>query len=317
MVWRMIRIAMKRLHVVVSLITQDNDYQLEQAASAQEAAGRLGVDVEILYADGDSIQQSQQILKFVQADRESRPDGIVLEPVGGTGLPQVARAAVVAGIGWVVLNREVDYIKELRQSFKVPVFGVASNNVEIGRIQCQQMAALLPNGGTVLYIQGPSETDASKLRTMGMQESKPDKIQIKAMKAAWTEASAFKAVTSWLRLSTSQQTQIDVVAAQNDAMAIGAKKALQEFALDVADRERWLNIPLLGCDGVPKTGQAWVRSGILAATVVAPPIAGQALDMLVHALQVHVMPQEMTLASARSFPPLESLAARVGQSGRV
>ena len=67
---------MKNLPVVVSLITADNDYQLEQATSAQEAASRRGVEVEIVYADGDSIQQSQQILKFVQADRESRSDGI-------------------------------------------------------------------------------------------------------------------------------------------------------------------------------------------------------------------------------------------------
>jgi ABC-type sugar transport system substrate-binding protein len=146
---------MKRLRVAVSLITQDNDYQVEQAAAAEETASRMGVEVEILYADNDSIQQSQQILKFVQADPESRPDGVILEPVGGTGLPQVARAAVSAGMGWVVLNREVDYIRQLRQTGKAPVFGVTSDNLEIGRIQGQQLAALLPKGGVVLYIQGP------------------------------------------------------------------------------------------------------------------------------------------------------------------
>ena len=74
---------MKRLRVVVSLITQDNDYQVEQAAAAEDAARRLGVDVEIVYADADSIQQSQQILKFVQDVPEARPDGIIFEPVGG------------------------------------------------------------------------------------------------------------------------------------------------------------------------------------------------------------------------------------------
>jgi ribose transport system substrate-binding protein len=150
-----------------------------------------------------------------------------------------------------------------------------------------------------------------------MQETKPPEIQIKTMKGTWTEASAFKAVTSWLRLSTSQQAHIDVIAAQNDAMAVGAKKALQEFALDLAERDRWLSIPLLGCDGVPKTGQAWVRSGILAATVIAPPLAGRALEMLVHALQAHVNPQELTLVAPRSFPDLESLTGRSVQPGRI
>ena len=86
---------MKRLRVVVSLITQDNDYQVEQAASAEEAARRLGVDVQVLYADGDSIQQSQQILSFVQASPADRPDGIILEPVGGPALPQFPYSAQV------------------------------------------------------------------------------------------------------------------------------------------------------------------------------------------------------------------------------
>jgi ABC-type sugar transport system substrate-binding protein len=51
---------MKKLRVVVSLITQDNDYQVEQAIAAEEAARKIGVDLEVIYADSDSIQQSQQ-----------------------------------------------------------------------------------------------------------------------------------------------------------------------------------------------------------------------------------------------------------------
>ena len=94
---------MSTLSLVVSLITQDNDYQIEQASEAEEAAHRLGADMHVIFADNDSIQQSQQILKFIQSGPV--PNGIILESVSGTALPQVARAAAVAGIGWVVLNR--------------------------------------------------------------------------------------------------------------------------------------------------------------------------------------------------------------------
>ncbi len=300
---------MKRLRVVVSLITQDNDYQVEQAAAAEEAARRLGIEVEVLYADADSIQQSQQILKYVQAGPDARPEGIIFEPVGGLALPQVGRAAVSAGIGWVVLNREVEYVKQLRSAFKVPVFIVAVDNLEAGRIQGRQMASLLPNGGSVLYIQGPSDADASKLRTAGMYETKPTNIQVKTMKGNWTEASAFKAITSWLRLSTSQQSHIDVIVAQNDAMAAGAKKAFQQFSYEGEGRDRWVSLPFLGVDGVSKTGQAWVRSSVLAATVVTPPMAGTALEMLVRALQTGAMPPETTLVTPHSFPETGSLKA--------
>lgn len=298
---------MKRLRVVVSLMTQDNDYQVEQAAAAEEAAHRLGVDVEIVYADADSIQQSQQILRFVQAAPEARPDGIIFEPVGGLALPQVGRAAVSAGIGWVVLNREVEYVKQLRAAFKAPVFIVTIDNLEAGRIQGRQMGALLPAGGSVLYIQGPSDSDASKLRNAGMYETKPANIHVKAMKGNWTEASAFKAVTSWLRLSTSQQSHIDIIAAQNDAMAAGAKKAFQQFSYEAEGREHWVNLPFLGVDGVPKTGQAWVRSSVLTATVVCPPLAGMAMDLLTRALQTKTMPPETTLIAPHSFPEIVAL----------
>ena len=307
---------MKKLRVIVSLITQDNDFQVEQAAAAEDAARKLGVDAQVLYADGDSIQQSQQILKFVQASPEIRPDGIIMEPVGGTALPQVASAAVASGIGWVVMNREVGYIRQLRQTAKAPVFGVASDNLEVGRIQGRQLAALLPNNGSVLYIQGPSETDACKLRTAGLYETKPPGIQVKTLRGNWTEASAFKAVTSWLRLSTSQQAHIDVIAAQNDAMAAGAKKAFQQFTYEGEGRERWASAPFIGVDGVPKTGQAWVRSAMLTATIIAPPLAGTALEMLAHALQTGLVPPEMTLIAPRSFPAIETLAGSASRKTR-
>jgi hypothetical protein len=58
---------------------------------------------------------------------------------------------------------------------------------------------------------------------------------------------------------------------------------------------------------VPKTGQAWVRSSVLTATVIAPPLAGTALEMLVRALQTGAVPPEVTLAEPHSFPALESI----------
>jgi ribose transport system substrate-binding protein len=124
---------------------------------------------------------------------------------------------------------------------------------------------------------------------------------MKIIKGHWTEASAYKALSAWLRLSTSQQAHIDVIIAQNDAMAMGARKAFHELHATNA-RDRWLKLPYLGCDGVPKTGQAWVKSGWLAATVVIPPLAGQALGMLISALQTGANPPDLTLVAPSSLP---------------
>jgi ABC-type sugar transport system substrate-binding protein len=304
---------MKQLDFVLSLTNSENDYQLEQVTAAEEAAKRLGVQLRIMDAGNNAIDQSQQLLKIIQSHSDSHPDGIIFEPVGGTALPQVARAAAVAEIGWVVLNREVEYIAELRKAYRIPAFTLTTDHEEVGRIQGRQFTALLPEGGSVLYIQGPSESMAAKQRTSGMYETKPVEVQVKAMKAQWTEASAYRTVSSWLRLSTSHQTRVDVIAAQDDSMAMGARKAFEELPNGVA-RDRWLGVPYLGCDGLPNSGQAWVREGRLSATVYIPPNAGTALEMLVNAVQTGTIPPEQTLTVPVSFPTIEILASSPGKT---
>ena len=307
---------MKKLKFVVSLTNRENDYQIEQATSAQEASQRLGLDLELLYAENDAILQSQQLLNVIQPRSSSRPDGLIFEPVGGTALPQVAKAAASAGIGWAVLNREVEYLTELRRTFKVPVFSLTSDHEEIGRIQGKQIAALLPSGGSVLLVQGPAESLAAKQRTSGMNETKPPHVQVKTMRANWTEASAYKIVSSWLRLSTSQQTRINVVAAQDDSMALGARKAFQEIAA-TALRDHYRDTPFLGIDGMPATGQECVRQGLLAATVVVPTNAGQAIEMMARTLQTGIVLPERTFTLATSYPPIEELAKKSGVKSRA
>src|SRR5258708_34534101 len=112
---------MKNFRVLLSLITQYNDFQLEQAASARLAAQDLGAELEIVYADSDTITQSTQLLRAIQADELLRPSAIVFEPVGGTALPQVARAAVAAGIGWAVPNPRPPYPTKFSASAAPPV----------------------------------------------------------------------------------------------------------------------------------------------------------------------------------------------------
>jgi ABC-type sugar transport system substrate-binding protein len=300
---------MKKLRFLVSLTTDDNDYQIEQSESAEQAARKTGVEVQIVHAQNDAINQSTQILKAVQSQKDLRPDAIIFEPVGGTALPQVARAAASAGIGWVVLNRDASYIEELRRTSTAPIFAISSDHTEIGRIQGRQMAELLRGGGSVLYIQGPSENSAAKERTAGMQETKPTNIQVTMLKAQWTQESAQRSVRSWLKLTTSQKAAMDLVSAQDDSMAMGARDAFKELTNE-DERERWLKLPFTGCDGLPKTGQAWMRSGLLVATVFVPPNTGQAIEMLVDAMQNRKMPPERVLTVAVSIPALDALSRR-------
>lgn len=296
---------MKRLNFLVSLTNNDNDYQQEQAAAAEKAARRLGVDVKIIHADNDALTQSQQLLHYVQDSGVVRPDAIMFEPAGGTAFPQVARAAAAAGIGWVVLNHEVDYILDLRRTFKVPVFAISSDHQEVGKIQGQQFGALLPMGGSILYIEGPANSSAARERTAGMHLTKPANIQVKTMRANWTEESAYRTVSSWLRLRTSQESHVDLVGAQDDSMAMGARKAFSE--IKETERARWMKIPITGCDGMPKTGQTWVRNGTLAATIFIRPNTDLAIEMLVESIKSGAALPERKVTEPESVPSLRDL----------
>jgi ribose transport system substrate-binding protein len=297
---------MNKLNVLVSLITDANDYQLEQAASAQSAAIQLGASVQIIYSGNDAVQQTQQILGFIQ-NPAKRPNAILAEPVG-TGMAQIARAAVAAGIAWAIINAEVDYVsrlRQLRQRSLVPVFSILSDHDAIGKIQGQQIAAILGDTGCILYIEGPSG-DVARLRTRGMLSTKPGRVDVKTVKGDWTEKSGHHAIKSWLSLSTSRQLHISMIACQNDDMAMGARRAFEESE-DRQERDAWLRLPVTGCDGVPRSGQEWVRQGLLAATVISPPLTGDAMRLLATALKTQAQPPERTLVAPISFPSIKEL----------
>lgn len=302
---------MKRLNIFLALITKDNDYQREQAAVAETTAHRLGLDIHVVYAANDALVQANQILAAVHAAASDRPDAVIVEPVG-TGMPEAASAATRSGIGWIVLNREADYLLPLRQKATAPIGSIQCDNTGVGRIQARQFAALLPTGGTVLYIEGPS-TDAARQRRAGLEEFLPGSIKIQSSQGNWTEESGTRLVTARLQRHGTRPPDIGLIGCQNDAMAMGARKALAGLPHGQL-RDQWLKIPLTGVDGVRATGQSWVQEGLLAATVVIPALTGVALELLAKAIGTGTQIPERTVSDVTSYPPLERLhagAARV------
>jgi ABC-type sugar transport system substrate-binding protein len=298
---------MKQLKIVLALITRDNDYQREQASVAEATAKRLGIGLQVVYADNDAIAQTKQILTAVHATAAEHPDAIIVEPVG-TGMQGVASAAVGNGVGWIVLNRNADYLAPLRQKSSVPIGCIECDNLEVGRIQGRQFAALLPSGGTVLHIEGPG-TDVTKQRRAGLDETLPANVTIKSARGDWTEESAVRVVSAWLQRQGSRPPDIGLIGCQNDAMAMGARKAVEGLT-DPKQREQWLKTLFTGVDGVPTGGQVWVQKRLLAATVVIPALTGVALELLTKAIATGAQMPERTLTTVTSYPPIEELRGR-------
>ena len=92
-------------------------------------------------------------------------------------------------------------------------------------------------------------------------------------------------------------------------MAIGVRKVFEEMIPEI-EKDRWLEVPFTGVDGAQKTGQAWVRSGVLAATVFTPPNAGRAVELFFEAIADGRTPAERVLVAPASVPEIEKLGAR-------
>ena len=187
----------------------------------------------------------------------------------------------------------------------VPVFCVNQDQRELGRLQSRQIAALLPRGGSVLHVRGPSTSSQSMLLTDGMESVKPSNIQIKTVRSKWSVKSAYEAVHAWLRMTISHAGQIDLVASQSNDLALGAGQAFRDDQ-DQQQRARWLNLPMLGA-GLYDQSKPLVEKRVLAAAVITSLTMPLTLEMLVKAIETGFQPPERTLMRASSYPSLEVL----------
>src|SRR5947209_1208735 len=296
----------KKLSFVISL-PAENNYLSEQAAAARAAAERLNLDVQVINALSDPVAQSQQLLEIIQS-RSARPDGIIAEPVTNAGLPRVAEAAVNAGIGWVISNAQVDYMGTLRKRAKAPVFALSQDHIEIGRMQGRQFGALLPKGGSILYLRGPASNFLAQQRTEGIESTTPKNIQTKTLKIQWTQENAYKSVASWLRLQTVRAEHTHLISSQNIDFILAARRAFQDCT-EGAERAKWLNLPYTAA-GVPRQIKPLVDKRTLAAAIITSLTMDVALEMLVKGIQSGTQPAEHTFLSASSYPELEILARK-------
>lgn len=295
--------------LVVALLADDQEFQRLQADDARGAALHAGFDVQVLFAENSPIMQIQQLFKVIHVPDGQRPKAIIVETVVGEGLGRVASAAARAGVGWIIVNRKVPYLQGLRQEYPLlPIAAVGTDQVEVGRIQARQFLALIPPGrGTVLYVQGPVDTSAAQERLQGAREVLAGgSVDLKVIDGQWTEASGEEAVQRWLRLKSSEDIRPDLVGCQNDAMAVGVRKAIATWKA----RPELGKLPVTGCDGLPDGGQRLVNMGQLAATVITPSNTGPAIEAVARALKTGQQPPAEVLLKPSSYPPEAELARR-------
>ena len=251
------------------LVNDTNDFQLTVRDDAKAAGTRLGYEVEVHVAQGDAIAQIRQMYSCIHRPVEGRPKALLFIPVRDATLEQMVRDATAGGMACVILNRHPPYVEALRrESPNVTVGTVGPDQVEAGRLQARQAKALLPDGGFALYVMGPSLSSATQDRLTGFRdELQGSGIDFAQVHGDWAAGVAETAVLRWLRLVLQSEQPLDIVVCQNDAMAIGARKALATAA-DEMRRPALAALPMTGFDGHPSVGRRMVDEGQLTATLI-------------------------------------------------
>jgi len=287
--------------VVVSLTSNEQEYQALQGEDALAAGRRLTANVEVLYAEDNAVVQIHQLFRFVHAPEPERPLALVLHTRAPDALERVARNAARAGIGWLLLNRTApSYLEPMRAEHPaLALCAVTTDHSEIGRIHARQLDRLRPGRSSVLYLQGPPEALAARLRLEAFREARRAlgrEDELRVLNSEWSEASAEIAVTGWLRLKTAERFAPDAVVCQNDNMARATRRVLERL------RPEWARLPFLGCDGLPASGKRDVDEGRLAGTVVIPPCAGPAIELALRWKRDGVRPPAETVVAPASYP---------------
>jgi galactofuranose transport system substrate-binding protein len=210
-------------------------------------------DTRVIYADaGDSTTRQVDDVRRLM---DYGIDLLIISPTDSHALTPVVRE-VYSKIPVIVLDRAVE-------GYDYSLF-IGPDNERLGREAGVVVSEMLGNRkGTVLEIQGRSGSPPALLRSAGLREvlaKHPNTRIVDTIVADWLRDTAEDMLVRRIR----NIPQIDVVFAQNDAMALGAWRVAK-----AAGRE---GIRFIGIDGLPgpRGGIELVRSGVLSATFTCP-----------------------------------------------
>ena len=222
-----------------------------------------GVELRFASADDRDEKQIEQIHQFIK-------DGINLLIVAPNQEATVSPAideVYDMGIPVIVIDRKTN-------SKKFTAY-IGADNFEMGRLMGEYIATRLNGKGRVMEIMGLKGSSPAIERHKGFSETLagyPGITLVASLQGDWTEESAVKAIKDY----QGDLSQIDFVFGQNDRMALGASKALNNATTKYC-----------GIDGLPGEGNgiACVRDSILDASYIYPTHGDEVLQLAMNILE--------------------------------
>ncbi len=180
--------------------------------------GELGGNVEVRIADNDAEKQLNQAKELLT----NGVDVLVVVPVDQFAASNIVNIAHENNVKVISYDR---LIKNCRLDYYV-----STDNVEIGKLQADYLTKIKPTGNYALIGGAMSDNNSQFLYIGQMNVLQPlvekgdIKIVYKQFTNAWEEDEGYEHTMKIL----AQNNQIDAIIAGNDAIALGALRALKE-----------------------------------------------------------------------------------------
>lgn len=224
-----------------------NAFTTTFASSAEQAAKELKLELTVFDGEQDSATQISQIESAITQGYV----GIMVEPVSVDGIKPAVEAANQANIPIITVIQMMTE-QDLAKSY------VGGDDKQAGILQMEKAIEEMGGKGNIAILYGPMGSDGQLIRKEGYDEvlaKHPDVKVVFEQTANWVTDEALKITENWLQSGT----EIQAVVAQNDGMAIGAMKAVEDAKLSES-------IKIYGVDATPD-GVAAIAAGRMAGTV--------------------------------------------------
>ena len=284
----------KKYIIGVSQCSEDIWREKQNSELRMGAYFHENVELRFAAAYDSDERQVQQIDSLVAAGI----DLLIVAPNQVQTISPAIDRAYDKGIPVIVFERKTN-------SQKYTAF-ISADNYEMGRTMGEYVATQLGGKGRVMEVMGLKGSSPAIERHKGFADAialHPGIEVVATLQGDWTEESGYN---SPLLTSPLGDEQIDFVFAQNDRMAIGARRAIMERR-GISSSPQWgtggglQGLPLFcGIDGLPGEGGGiqLVRDSILEATYIYPTHGDRLLELAVDILDGKPYDKEVRLMSA-------------------
>lgn len=204
------------INVTFCISHMSNEWAVTASNSMEEAAKAQGVNLTVVEAGQDINKQVSQIESAIS----QKMDAIIIEPVSTDGVLAAVKEVKDAGIAVIIYNQNIS------DPSRADCF-VGASNADLGYMEMKRACEDLGGKGNVALLLGPRGSEGQLGRSEGYEKALAEYPDVKVVfeeEAAWTTEDALVLAENWMQTGT----EINAFVSQNDNMALGAVKAIED-----------------------------------------------------------------------------------------